>query len=107
LIEATDPVMKIDPPILEQRQRLLDRKQRAARIQAEGRVEMLLGNLAQWDGFARAAARIQDVDLALFPFDCFEQAVEVVEIGRVAAHAGHVPPNQPDGLVERLLPFGP
>ena len=27
----------------------------------------------------------------LFPLDCVEQAVEVVEIGRVAAYAGHVP----------------
>src|SRR6266403_5308541 len=65
---------------------------------------MLLGNLAQWDGFARAGARVQDVDLALFPLDCVEQTVEVVEIGRVAAHADHVPANQLDGLVERLLP---
>ncbi len=65
---------------------------------------MLLGNLAQWDGFARACAREQDVDLALFPLDCIEQAVEVVQIGPVAAHAGHVPANQLDGLVERLLP---
>src|SRR5260370_13274013 len=65
---------------------------------------MLLGNLAQWDGFARAGARVQDVDPALFPLDRVEQAVEVVEIGRVAAHAGHVPANQLDGLVERLLP---
>src|SRR3982075_4128430 len=65
---------------------------------------MLLGNFAQWDGFAPAGARVQDIDLALFPLDCVEQAVEVVEIGRVAAHAGHVPANQPDGLVERLLP---
>ncbi len=65
---------------------------------------MLLGDLAQWDGFARAGARVQDVDLALFALDRIEQAVEVVEIGRVAAHAGHVPANQLDGLVERLLP---
>src|ERR1700737_2282115 len=64
---------------------------------------MLLGNLAQWDGFARAGARVQDVDLALFPLDCIEQAVEVVEIGRVAAHAGHVPADPLDGLVQRLL----
>jgi hypothetical protein len=27
----------------------------------------------------------------LFPLDCVEQAVEVVEIGRVAAYPGHVP----------------
>src|SRR6202007_762810 len=91
-------------PIREQPQRLLNRKQRAARIQAEGRIEMLLGNLAQWDGFARAGARVQDVDPALFPLDRVKQTVEVVEIGRVAAHAGHVPANQLDRLVERLLP---
>src|SRR5689334_23163823 len=65
---------------------------------------MLLGNLAQRDGFAHAGARIQHVDPALFPLDRVEQTVEVVEIGRVAAHAGHVPANQLDGLVERLLP---
>src|ERR1700760_557428 len=65
---------------------------------------MLLGNLAQRDGFARAGARVQDVDLALFPLDRLEQTVEVVEIGRVAAHAGYVPADQPEGLVERLLP---
>src|SRR5260221_13115577 len=65
---------------------------------------MLLGNLAQWDGFTRASARVQDVDLSLFPLDRVEQTVEVVEIGRVAAHAGHVPADQLDGLVERLLP---
>jgi hypothetical protein len=65
---------------------------------------MLLGNLAEFDGFARASAREQDVDLALFPLDCIEQAVEVVEIGRIAAHASHIPANQLDGLVERLLP---
>ena len=64
---------------------------------------MLLGNLAQFGGFARAGAREQNVDLALFPLDRIEQAVEVGEIGRVAAHADHVPANQPDGLVERLL----
>ena len=80
----------------------MDGKQRAARIQAEGRVEVLLGNFAQWDGFARASARIQDVDLALYPLDRIEQAVEVIEIGRVAANAGYVPADQLDGLVQRL-----
>src|SRR5579864_6799288 len=65
---------------------------------------MLLGNLAQRDGFARASARVQDVDPALFPLDRIEQPVEVVEIGRVAAHAGYVPANHLDGLIELLLP---
>src|SRR6266700_5451996 len=65
---------------------------------------MLLGNLAEWDGFTHAGARVQDVDLALFPLDRVEQTVEVVEMGRVAAHAGHVPANQLDGHIELLLP---
>jgi hypothetical protein len=80
------------------------RKQGAAHIQAEGRIEVLLGNLAQLDGFAPASAREQGVDLALFPLDCIEQAIQVVQIGRVTAHAGHVPANQLDGLIESLLP---
>ncbi len=48
--------------------------------------------------------REQDADLALFPLNRIEQTVEVVEIGRVTAHAGHVSANQLDGLIERLLP---
>ncbi len=96
--------MKIDPPSLNSGRRLLHREQRAARIQVEGRIEMLLGDLAQRDGFARAGARIQDVDLALSALDRVEQTVEVVETGRVAAKAGHVPANLLDGRVERFLP---
>jgi hypothetical protein len=68
------------------------------------KVASKLGDLAQFDGFARAGAGEQDVDLALFSLNRIEQAVEIVEIGRVAAHAGHVPANQLDGLVELLLP---
>jgi len=58
--------MKIDPPIVEQRNSPLNRKQRAARIQAEGRIEMLLGNLPV-GRFAHAGARVQDVDSCPFP----------------------------------------
>jgi hypothetical protein len=42
--------------------------------------------------------------LPFTPLHRVEQTVEVVEIGRVAAHAGHVSADQPDGLIERLLP---
>src|SRR5581483_118472 len=49
-------------------------------------------------------ARVKDVDPALHSLDRVEQSVKVVEIGSVAAHAGHVPADQLDGLVERLLP---
>src|SRR6185437_2746046 len=36
--------------------------------------------------------------------DCIEQAIEIVKIGRIAAHPSHVAANQLDGLIERLLP---
>ena len=48
--------------------------------QVEARIEMFLGNLAEFGGFAFACAGEQDVDLALFALDCIEQTVEVVEI---------------------------
>jgi hypothetical protein len=95
--------MKIDPPSLNSGNAFCTAN-RVPRIQAEGRIEVLLGNLAQWHGLVRAGAREQDVDPALFPPDRIEQTVEVVEIGRVPLHAGHVPANQPDGLIELLLP---
>ena len=40
-----------------------------------------------------AVHREQDVDLTLFLPDRLEQAVEVVEIGRVTSYTGHVPAN--------------
>jgi hypothetical protein len=90
--------------IVEQWQRLLNRKQRSAHNQVEARIEVLLSNLAQFGGFALASARKQNVDLAFLLLDRIEQTVEVIEIGRVAAHTGHVLADQLDGLIERLLP---
>ena len=57
----------------------------------------------EFGGFALAGAREQDVDPALFSLHRIEQTVEIVEIGRVTAHAGHVPANQFNGLIELLL----
>ena len=64
---------------------------------------MILGDLPQRNGFADAGAREQNVDLALLSLDRLEQAVEIVEIGRVALDAGYVAANLLDGLIERLL----
>jgi len=61
---------------------------------------VLLGNLAERHSLAPASAGVQDVDLSLFPLDRIEQAGEIVEIGRIAAHAGHVPANLLYGLIE-------
>jgi hypothetical protein len=46
----------------------------------------------------------QHVDRALFLSDRVEQAVQIVQVGRIALHAGHVPADQLDGFVQRFLP---
>ena len=99
--------MKIDPPSLNSGNAFWTVNSVPRVFRPKVASKLLLGNLAQWDGFARASARIQDVDPALFPLDRVEQTVEVVEIGCVAAHAGHVPADQLDGLVQRLLSLRP
>ncbi len=43
----------------------------------------------------------------MLPFSRFtviEQAVQVVQVGRIALHAGPVPANQLHGLVQSFLP---
>jgi hypothetical protein len=82
----------------------LSGEQGSAHNQAELLVEMLLGNFAQYSGLALAGAREEDVDFALLLLDRIEQVIEIVEIRRITPYAGHVPPDQLDGLIERLLP---
>src|SRR6476659_9416762 len=48
---------------------------RAARIQSECRVEVLLGDLAQWQCFAGPGARIEHVYLAFLALNRVEQAI--------------------------------
>jgi hypothetical protein len=46
----------------------------------------------------------QHVNYALFLLDRLEQTVQIGEVGRIGLHAGHVPADQLDGFVQRLLP---
>ena len=59
-------------------------KQSGPRFKSKVRIEVPLGNLAKHGAFARAGARKERRSCPL-PLDCVEQAVEVVDIGRVAA----------------------
>src|ERR1700728_2411383 len=90
--------------IAEQRQCLLNREQRAAHIQIEGRIEVLLGDLTQRQWLALAGTREQDVDLALLALHRLEQTVQIVQIGCVTLDAGYIPANRLHGLIELLLP---
>ena len=67
--------------IVEQRQRLLDREQRAARVQREGGIELLLGDLPEPALLAHPGTGPQHVDRALFLLDDLEQSVQIVEVG--------------------------
>ena len=58
--------------IVEQGQRLLDREQRAARVQREGGVELLLGDLAEPALLAHAGTSPQHVNRSLFLLDGLE-----------------------------------
>ena len=89
--------------IVEERQCFLHGEEGAAHVEVEGLIEVLLGDLAQRHGLAYAGACEQDVDAALLPLDCVEEAVEVVEIGRVSLDTGDVSADQLDGLVECFL----
>ena len=93
--------------IVDQRQRLLNRKQRSAHIQVEGLIDVLVGDLAQRERASLAGARKQDVDLALCSASPLEQSVEVVEIGHVTFTAGHVPADLLHGFIELLPASGP
>jgi len=75
--EATDPVMKIDPPSFEQRQRPSE-PQTACRAHsgpnsASKCCSVISPSLTAFAPCQPLAE--QDVDLALFPLDCIEQAV--------------------------------
>ncbi len=102
--EAFDPVMMIDPPSLNSGNAFwtVNSVPRTFRSKAASKCSSVISPSGR--GLALASAREQDVDLALFPLDRIEEPVEVVEIGRVTAHAGHVPANQLDGLIELFLP---
>jgi hypothetical protein len=93
--------MKIEPP---SRSSGLHREERAARVQPEGRVEVLLGDLAEFARLARPGAGPQHVDGAVFPLDRLEQAVEIVQVGRISLHGSDIPADQLDAFIQRFLP---
>ena len=65
---------------------------------------MLLGDLAERALLACPGTGPEHVDGALLVPHCLEQTVEVVEVGRIGLHAGHIPADQLHGFVQRILP---
>jgi hypothetical protein len=67
--------------VVEQWQCLLHREERAARVQPESGIEVLLRDLAELALLARPGTGPQHVDGALFPPDRVEQTVQIVQVG--------------------------
>ena len=67
-------------------------------------MEVLLGDLTELVLLAYPGARPQHVDRALFLLDRVEQTVQIVEVGRIALHAGHVPADLFDFCCDEVGP---
>jgi hypothetical protein len=95
--------MKIEPPSLNSGNAFCTVNS-VARVQPESGIEVLLGDLAELALLARPGTCPQHVDGALFPPDRVEQTVQIVQVGRISLHAGHVPADQLDGFIQSFLP---
>ena len=101
---AFDPVMKIDAPSLSSGNAFctVNSVPRTFRLKVASKCCSVISPSGRGSPMPALANRT-----SIFPFsllDRIEQTVKVVEIGRVTAHAGHVPANQLDRLIELLLP---
>jgi len=96
-------VQKDGAVVVEVRERLLHSEERAAHVEVEGVVEVLLGDLFEFGGFAATGTGEEDVDLALLTFDGLVETVEVGQVGGIALYAGDVSANELHGLIELVL----
>jgi hypothetical protein len=94
--------MKIEPPSLNSGSAFWT--ERAARVQPESGIEVLLGDLAELAFLGRPGTGPQHVDGALFPPDRVEQTVQIDQVGAISLHAGHVPADQFDGFIKGVPP---
>ncbi len=74
----------------QQRQGFLHGEQHALDVAVEGVVEMLFGDLPQWQHRTAASVGEQHVDVAALGLDTLVEGVELVEAGRVDLDAGGV-----------------
>ena len=96
--------MKIEPPSLNSGSAFWTVNSVPRAFSEKAASNSVLGDFAERARLARPGACPQHVDRALFLLDGFEQSVQIVEVGRIGLHAGHVPADQFDGFIERVLP---
>src|SRR6202166_430267 len=86
-----------------QRQGLLHGEQCSLHIALEGLVKTCFGDRAERQQFTHAGVGEQNVDPSLFSLDPLKQAVEIGEIGDVAANADSIGADLCHGCVELVL----
>lgn len=65
--------------------------------------EVLLGDLSEPALLAHTGTSPQHVDRSLFRLDRLEQTIQIAEVARISLHAGHVPADQLNSRVQRVL----
>src|SRR6202171_6285623 len=89
--------------ILQERQCLLQRKQRSPYIDVEQLVEMLFGDGPERNKFANAGVGENNIDSLLHLGDGLVETIEVGQFGNVSLNARNVAADCLHGLVELLL----
>src|SRR4029077_9065627 len=92
--------------IVQERQRLLHREQHAPGVDVEIVVEALDGDIGELHAVDGADIGDHHVDLAAIGCDLGVEPVEVLELPDVALHAGYVPADRGDRLVQFFLTGG-
>ena len=80
-LDAGDGAIEKDRAVVvEEREGLLHGEQRAADVEIEGPVEMLLSDLFELCEFTGSSAGEEDVDPAFFTLDCVVEPIEVRKV---------------------------
>src|ERR1700691_26278 len=90
--------------ILQERQRLLHRKQRSSDVDVEQLVEMLFRDGPEWDKFANPGVGENNIESPLHLGYGLVEPVKVGQFGNVSLNAGYIGADCLHGLVEFLLP---
>ena len=84
--------------------RLLSQEERAAGVDREGLVEVLGRDVLERHGLDEPGAGDDDVEPALLGPDRRKETIEIVQVGQIALHRGHLVTDCRDRLVQLGLP---
>jgi hypothetical protein len=104
LTEAIDPVMKIEPPSLNSGNAFctVNSVPRAFSPKVASKCCSVIS--PSWRSSPVPALVHNTSTAPLFPPDRVEQTVQIVQVGRISLHTGHVSADQLHGFIQGFLP---